>query len=57
MNKNRKILNSFIAYCNAYPDQRFWQALRNWSVFEFIYVAKFSDGDFTDTFYFEGKDK
>jgi hypothetical protein len=36
-NKNQKQLESFIAYCKAYPDQRFWQALRNWSGYAMIY--------------------
>lgn len=46
------------------PDQRFWQALRNWSGHNFILVAKALsiweldsvDRDTVkDTFYFEGK--
>lgn len=31
MNKNKKLLESFSAYCKQNSDQRFWQALRNWS--------------------------
>jgi hypothetical protein len=31
MSKNQKQLESFTAYCKAYPDLRFWQALCNWS--------------------------
>lgn len=31
MNKNQEELNSFVEYCTAHPEQRFWQALRNWS--------------------------
>lgn len=31
MNKNEKMLASFTEYCNKYPEQRFWQALRNWT--------------------------
>jgi len=31
MNKNKKKLEEFIAYCVAHPEQRFWQALRNWN--------------------------
>lgn len=28
---NEETLKSFIAYCEANPEQRFWQALRNWA--------------------------
>ena len=27
---NKETLQSFVAYCEANPEQRFWQALRNW---------------------------
>lgn len=30
MNKNKEKLDSFTEYCKAHPEQRFWQALRNW---------------------------
>lgn len=29
--KNKKLLNSFVDYCLKHPNERFWQALRNWS--------------------------
>ncbi len=35
--KSEKLLTSFIAYCKENPEQRFWQALRNWSGYAFIY--------------------
>jgi hypothetical protein len=57
--KNIAILNDFIHYCIAHPDERFWQALRNWSEFKFIYANKdtrMNDAG-EDTYYFEGKDK
>ena len=38
--KNKKQLESFIVYCKANPEQRFWQALRNWSGSNFIYKSK-----------------
>lgn len=67
MNKNKKLLEQFIEYCETNPEQRFWQALRNWSEVGFVYVQK--KGDFlvkanamngqdiqiVDTFYFEDK--
>ena len=37
--KSSTKLWSFIQYCLAHPDERFWQALRNWSKYEFIYVS------------------
>jgi hypothetical protein len=61
MNKNRKVLISFIAYCAKHPEQRFWQALRNWIGCKFIYLSNdiphSNFSDLNDTFYFEEKDK
>lgn len=31
MNKNKQLLDSFVEYCNDNPEQRFYQALTNWS--------------------------
>lgn len=61
--KSKKTLDSFVAYCEEHPQERFWQALRNWSGFPFIYIAwgslEWEDigGGVQDTFYWEGKDK
>jgi len=56
--KNRKVLESFIEYCIVHPEERFWQALRNWSG---AYSINYEDydyrGEMIDTFYFEGKEK
>lgn len=30
MNKNQQMLKSFTDYCKTHPEQRFFQALRNW---------------------------
>ena len=30
-------LGQFLRYCMEHPDERFWQALRNWSQFKAIY--------------------
>lgn len=57
-NKNKKLLEEFVEYCNKHPEQRFWQALRNWSGFYHLYGNKFISEDtgyFVDTFYFENK--
>jgi hypothetical protein len=37
--RNSEMLESFVAYCHAYPQLRFWQALLNWSGYKFIFVA------------------
>ena len=64
--RNSEVLTDFIAYCLLHPDERFWQALLNWSGFNFIYVSPKSEDTkygrtpekvYRDTFYFEGKDK
>ncbi len=36
MSKNNQ-LKSFIAYCEKHPEERFWQAIRNFSGYAFIY--------------------
>jgi hypothetical protein len=54
MNKKLKEqLDSFILYCHTYPEQRFWQALRNWSEYAFIFGKKSLDDKGEDTFYKE----
>lgn len=40
MHKSSKLLGSFMAYCADHPDQRFWQALRNWSGNDYIYTQQ-----------------
>ena len=57
--KNRKVLEEFIHYCIAHPEERFWQALRNWSSFSTIYGGECGreDKGLINTFYFEGKNK
>lgn len=37
--KNELLLGMFIAYCRMNPEMRFWQALRNWAGYHFIYAA------------------
>lgn len=58
--KNEELLKEFVEYCGQRPDLRFWQALRNWSQYNFILGAETlqGNGDFEgieDTFYREGK--
>lgn len=46
----------FSSYCLQHPDQRFWQALRNWSGYAFVKVDDGSAQAVTrDTFNWEGK--
>ncbi len=59
--RNSEVLKSFVAYCEAHPHERFWQALRNWTQYQFIYVS--NDSPYTpleetilyDTFFWEGR--
>jgi len=59
--KSEHTLNSFTKYCQDHPEQRFWQALRNWSKYKFIYGSMkpdnmsniMSDEYLEDTFYKE----
>lgn len=63
--KNKKLLFSFIWYCLKNRDQRFWQALKNWSGAENIVfattkmrrVGTFSEfyKQYQDTYYLEDK--
>ncbi len=57
--KNSKLLKEFYNYCQKHPKERFWQCLRNWSGFSFIYVTNepTREGETFDTFYFEEKSK
>lgn len=63
MSKNSLLIESFYAYCKAHPEERFWQALRNWSGYNFILASESNDGTSgnngvaLDTFYWESKDK
>jgi len=51
--RNSETLKSFVEYCKSHPQERFWQALRNWAGVAFICM---SDGRITeDTFYREAK--
>lgn len=52
--KNRELLISFEKYCVEHPDERFWQALRNWAKIPFL-LAKFDEKNVIDTFYWKRK--
>jgi hypothetical protein len=55
-NNNSELLGDFSAYCAKHPEQRFWQALRNWAEVSFVYVATGEGADHRDTYYFEGRE-
>lgn len=40
MSKNSRLVASFSEYCREHPDQRFWQALVNWSGYKTIHGEK-----------------
>ena len=60
--RNGRVLLSFIDYCLAHPDQRFWQALLNWSKVPFILVSTHhaydvTEGTVTDPYNWEGRNE
>lgn len=52
-----RTLADFVAYCAAHPTDRFWQALRNWSGRNFVFVsdARPEIEGLDDTFYWNGR--
>lgn len=56
--KADKILVDFLGYCNTHPEERFWQALRNWSrAANWLVFLDHYDETAMDTFYWEGKNE
>lgn len=57
LRRNAATLASFVDYCKKHPDQRFWQALRNWSGYTLIYATNEHPPPerAKDTFYWEGR--
>ncbi len=62
--RSEKLLSDFLKYCVDNPELRFWQALRNWSGANFIYLSNMELSQIgevpkglkiEDTFYFEHK--
>lgn len=57
--RNSVTLRDFMNYCKAHPEERFWQALRNWAGYNFILASNSSYIGMTaptqDTFYWEGR--
>ena len=48
-------LESFVQYCVDRPELRFWQAVRNWSDFVRVVGIIDVDGQYVETFNFEGR--
>jgi hypothetical protein len=44
--RNSEVLKSFVEYCEAHPQERFWQALRNWSGHSFVFVGPLLPTDY-----------
>jgi hypothetical protein len=40
VSKNAEVLAGFTAYCEQHPDERFWQALRNWAGVPFVLIGE-----------------
>lgn len=55
--KREAVFEEFIRYHKNNPSERFWQAVRNFSPYAFIYGAHdlISHPGLEDTFYKEGK--
>jgi hypothetical protein len=55
--KSWPLLKDFITYCVDHPDLRFWQALRSWSKWHYIYASENGQEskhlELYDTFYWE----
>lgn len=54
VSSQHEVLLSFISYFLDHPEELFWQALRNWSGYNFVLVANHVDFP-VDTFYWKGK--
>lgn len=58
MNKNKKLKDSLIKYFKDHPNERLWQAIRNWSGLYMIYGATGKPGSYAeDTFFWKKKNK
>lgn len=53
--RNSKTLADFVAYCEKHPHERFWQALRNWCGYNFVFVTDSKMHSYENTFNWEGR--
>src|SRR5687767_8978552 len=59
--RNSEALIDFVMYCSKHPNERFWQALRNWSGYSSVFGGDYIYSDkgdvkigFVDLFSYEG---
>ena len=52
--RNSKLVAEFVKYCKENPEQRFWQAVRNFTEHGYVYAGP-CPANLKDTFYWEGK--
>ena len=50
---DEKVIDSFLVYCQEHPEERFWQALRNWADVDYVFAGYASKKEKTDTAYLE----
>ena len=58
--RSSSVLLSFIRYCINHPEERFWQALRNWANVPYIFIGDHLGSEVQggrDTFYFTQKEQ
>ena len=48
--KSQETLVSFTKYCTEHPEERFWQALRNWADVDFIMAWEADEFDMTTAY-------
>ncbi len=46
--RSEKTLADFVQYCQDHPEQRFWQALRNWCGYTYIMATDTQPQDMGD---------
>ena len=51
------LASQFLLFCVKHPELRFWQALRAWSGYNYIWISKkyIENSDLIDTFYFRNE--
>ena len=40
--ENKELLNSFVEYCHAHPEEKFWEALKGWCDNDYVLVGNLS---------------
>lgn len=51
------LASQFLLFCVKHPELRFWQALRAWSKYPYIWISKkyIENPDLIDTYYFRNE--